>query len=942
VNRALLIGVSEYDFTEPPHHVPGDLPAVRHNLRRLRDVLPRGRMFGEHEVRTFRSPSLDDFNQALGKAAEEAEGLLLLYFAGHGAIPSTGNELFLQMRNARVIAGGHAVFPGAETFTTVLTVLATSRAERIVVILDCCFAGNAAWPWENFDDKRRVLLTSVQANHRIDAGDGATPTPFTDQLVQLLDGDGEVWFGELSAQLRQRMSEAGYTTVRGDPWESRGRAEPDEDVLLSVRSDRRRPPVPVPGPEPHAFRRRWETLAGAAGAVRAPWAAGAAWAAWAGRGEHVGDPPSVTVEAEADEELVNPPHRSLPSGPLLAADDDDEWLWPLDDGDRRVTGFLAADEAARYVNTFVALLGGTEPATLLEAATDYELLLNIGRRHTASMVQAAQARWPGELLPDEGFWLRAALLLEGQRASVTAPFYLPASGESFVCDCEPGRPHEGTCSPRPWVRFPIHRLDRPGHISGELLVYYEAAAVVAMQVELPIGRPGAFPRVPVVKKLTSSFSDLDKLADRAASVVVLPRTQRVVNGAGFLDSPFAIGASAADTSAVNARTALLDSHFDFVKRWPRRRSGLQSRYDERFAKSHAEYEQDLRRLAREGTELYIRLFSPPSTDDTVAYTLPALLRHEARIRERAPVLQIMDNQSDEHAMLWSAVYDLPVGGDISLYQPCPSVWKFGPEGDHTGPIPPVCPYEDAHPDNVLCPYGFWGLSCLLEQPPTVGRDLETVVYDGTASIAVLAAVGGTLDQDLTAVHVDRLRDGPPACRLDQPAIGTESDLVSALKPEAMDVVYFYCHCGYDRRSQLAAVDRYLDLGGYTVKPVDITRWARSIEWEFPHWPRRRPLIVLNGCHTAETTSGTLNGFVSAFTGWAGASGVLGTEVTIEQGLAGRAMEELLARLLNGDTAAAALHSVRWAMLQRGNVMGLAYTAHCLANLALRPSTANGE
>ncbi|MEU5095922.1 hypothetical protein [Streptomyces sp. NPDC020996] len=31
VNRALLVGVSEYNHTKPPHGVPGDLPAVRHN-----------------------------------------------------------------------------------------------------------------------------------------------------------------------------------------------------------------------------------------------------------------------------------------------------------------------------------------------------------------------------------------------------------------------------------------------------------------------------------------------------------------------------------------------------------------------------------------------------------------------------------------------------------------------------------------------------------------------------------------------------------------------------------------------------------------------------------------------------------------------------------------------------------------------------------------------
>ncbi|MFF9089884.1 substrate-binding domain-containing protein [Streptomyces sp. NPDC014991] len=264
VNRALLVGVSEYDLTVPPHGVPGDLPAVKHNLNRLRDVLPRGRIFGEDEIRVLRSPSLDRFNRVLRTTADEADGLLLVYFAGHGAIPSAGDELFLQMRNASVVAGGQAVFAGAEMFTTVLTVLAAGRAERIVVILDCCFAGNAGWIWENFRDKRRVLLQmSVQANHLIDAGDGSAPTPFTQQLVDLLDRDGEVWFGELAGALRRRMGAAGHHTVRGDPWEPRGRAEPDEDVLLSARAvpPPLRAAVPAPGAAPgRSPRRRWAAL----------------------------------------------------------------------------------------------------------------------------------------------------------------------------------------------------------------------------------------------------------------------------------------------------------------------------------------------------------------------------------------------------------------------------------------------------------------------------------------------------------------------------------------------------------------------------------------------------------------------------------------------------------------------------------------------------------
>ncbi|MEZ3180167.1 substrate-binding domain-containing protein [Streptomyces pimonensis] len=259
VNRALLVGVSEYDLTEPPHGVPGDLPAVKHNLNRMREVLARGRVFGERETRVARSPTLDDFGRALRAVTEEAEGVLLLYFTGHGAIPSAGDELFLQMRNASVVAGGHAVFPGAETFTTVLTVLATSPARRIVVILDCCFAGNAARVWEHFDDKRRVmLLVSVQANHRIDAGDPREPTPFTAALAEFLDEDRDTTLSDLADRLRERMTALGLRTLRDDPWEPQLRAERGMDVLLRPGGGQDLPPplpgLPGPSPLPGPFR----------------------------------------------------------------------------------------------------------------------------------------------------------------------------------------------------------------------------------------------------------------------------------------------------------------------------------------------------------------------------------------------------------------------------------------------------------------------------------------------------------------------------------------------------------------------------------------------------------------------------------------------------------------------------------------------------------------
>ena len=89
-------------------------------------------------------------------------------------------------------------------------------------------------------------------------------------------------------------------------------------------------------------------------------------------------------------------------------------------------------------------------------------------------------------------------------------------------------------------------------------------------------------------------------------------------------------------------------------------------------------------------------------------------------------------------------------------------------------------------------------------------------------------------------------------------------------------------------------------------------------------------------HTIEATTCTLNGFVPAFIHNARAAGVVGTEITVEQGFACLVGEQLLPLLAAGQGVGEALRSVRWDLLRLGNVLGLAYTPFCLANLTLRP------
>ncbi|MEU3841412.1 substrate-binding domain-containing protein [Streptomyces sp. NPDC028635] len=265
-NRALVVGVSEYDHTraDAPDGVPGQLPAVRYNRTTLTEALYRGGLFREGEVVPCVSPAHDEFAAALHRVARDARGLLLLYFAGHGIVTAAGDELFLQMRNARVARGRHDVFPGAVPLTEVLAVLAASGAERIVVILDCCYAGNAAGVWHRFEPRERqkiLLLMSVQANRLIHPGGGNRATPFTRHLVRALDrsgtdgagSGGELWLSDLYAALKERMAKARVPTGAGDHQDPQAAWEPGQDVLL--RAVARRPvhgpePVPVPVPRP--------------------------------------------------------------------------------------------------------------------------------------------------------------------------------------------------------------------------------------------------------------------------------------------------------------------------------------------------------------------------------------------------------------------------------------------------------------------------------------------------------------------------------------------------------------------------------------------------------------------------------------------------------------------------------------------------------------------
>ncbi|MER7734763.1 caspase family protein [Streptomyces erythrochromogenes] len=131
-SRAVLFGVHEF------RHF-GDLTGVQHSLAAFRDVLTDQDICALPEevcevVPADAPPGV--FLDALDDAAEAAEHLLVVYYAGHGHHHEVDGTLLLATRASSVPRPYHSV-----RYETVRGIVAASRALHKVVIIDCCWSG---------------------------------------------------------------------------------------------------------------------------------------------------------------------------------------------------------------------------------------------------------------------------------------------------------------------------------------------------------------------------------------------------------------------------------------------------------------------------------------------------------------------------------------------------------------------------------------------------------------------------------------------------------------------------------------------------------------------------------------------------------------------------------------------------------------------------------
>ncbi|GAA1625540.1 hypothetical protein GCM10009733_022830 [Nonomuraea maheshkhaliensis] len=165
-----------------------------------------------------------NLGEALERAASEATGVLMFHYVGHGLF-GPGNELHLATRATMDLTEG---VPGYQAlpYSMVRRILASSRAELVVVILDCCFtAGPRPVPAKAMEQALDVsargayVLASSSKDENAWALPGVRHTALTGALLRLLNegdpsGPPAFTLDHVHHHLSRVLPEAGFPKPR--------------------------------------------------------------------------------------------------------------------------------------------------------------------------------------------------------------------------------------------------------------------------------------------------------------------------------------------------------------------------------------------------------------------------------------------------------------------------------------------------------------------------------------------------------------------------------------------------------------------------------------------------------------------------------------------------------------------------------------------------------
>ncbi|MGK5533652.1 caspase, EACC1-associated type [Streptomyces sp. URMC 129] len=187
-SRVVLIGAGHYADARLP-----DLPAVDRTIDDLAAQFTdeyRGIVPESHCTVLLNNGDLRSIGQRLRTAVNEADDLLLVYYAGHGLISGPRHDLYLALPDSEWEAPDFNSLEYDKLRRAVLDSPATAK----LIILDCCFAGRVvtdtmAGPEERISRLEvagTYVLTSAHRDQVALALPGEEHTAFSGRLLRML------------------------------------------------------------------------------------------------------------------------------------------------------------------------------------------------------------------------------------------------------------------------------------------------------------------------------------------------------------------------------------------------------------------------------------------------------------------------------------------------------------------------------------------------------------------------------------------------------------------------------------------------------------------------------------------------------------------------------------------------------------------------------------
>ena len=630
--------------------------------------------------------------------------------------------------------------------------------------------------------------------------------------------------------------------------------------------------------------------------------------------------------------------------------------------------------AARVLNANFAegerVLQSTD---VLVAGREYAILVDVGPRwSTIPSVVSGHIYFPDASLPpdQEGYEIEVALVSDDFTPNlVRAWFWVPRGiGRSSPIVDGTKRDEAGPVALN--IRAP-QVSENGGVARGRLSLYYRNNVIQSARVTAQVARtsnvvsatPNAIDvdyvlsgtfhdAATLLRGRTVRFTESEERAERPVGVSVTVNADGA-NGHRIIVKTDAAGAPAVAAPApgwtrynptgtgellARARQGLLDCF------WARDGAGEPQEnvigLDAANGKTYDGFRYDLRALAVLGSELFKVVTGELLAEDGAKPRVwVGTLRQAIR---QSTVIQVARTVSAAYAFPWALLYEHPMPGPKFAF--CKVVEEWKPSGRRTGTLRTQCPYADEawHRENIYCPYGFWGLKHIVEQPPSALQRLRdgtwvvrdtTKIITATAPFDVAMAVTGDtrLDQKRLKTHITQLGQKLPPARFAPPTpVGTRT-LVRAMLATPPAIAYFLCHGERDTQPFLGIGARDQD-PEHRIYPDTVQDWASTpVPPNLATWATGHPLIFLNGCHTSDLNPNEVMNFVTAFT-HADAAGILGTEVSVILPVATEVAESILGKVVGGTPVGEALHQTRWELLNKGNLLGLAYTLYALADL----------